>query len=102
MNEDRKAVELLEELVHWQRFQNRQLLRSALEEILASTTDRKIFDLSDGTRSQPDIAMRAEVSQPTVSNKWKTWRTLGIVYELADEPGRCKHLASLEAVGLKI
>ena len=102
MNEDRKVVEALRELVHWQRFQNRQLLRSALEEILASRTDRQIYDLTDGTRSQPDIADRAKVSQPTVSNKWKTWRTLGIVYELADEPGRCKHLASLEAVGLKI
>ena len=102
MNEDRKVVEALRELVHWQRFQNRQLLRSALEEILATRTDRQIYDLTDGTRSQPDIADRAKVSQPTVSNKWKTWRTLGIVYELADEPGRCKHLASLEAVGLKI
>ena len=101
MNDDNDVLELLRELVQWQRFQNRQLLRSTLEEILDSETDRKIYALSDGTRSQPEIATRAKVSQPTVSNKWKAWRSRGIVYELADEPGRCKHLASLDAVGIK-
>lgn len=101
MNDDLEVLEVLRELLQWQRFQNRQLLRSALEEILANETDRKIYALTDGTRSQPEIATKAKVSQPTISNKWKTWRTLGIVFELADEPGRCKHLASLDAVGIK-
>jgi hypothetical protein len=96
------AVELLRQIVYWQRFQNRQALRAALEEILTSETDRKIYELTDGKRSQPQIAERAEVSQPTISNKWKAWRMLGIVYELPDEPGRCCHLASLESVGLAV
>ena len=97
-----ESVNLLRELVQWQRFQNRPLLRARLEEVLSGDTDREIYSLTDGTRSQPEIAAKVQVSQPTISNKWKTWRSLGIVYELADEPGRCKHLASLEAVGLKI
>ena len=94
------AVELLREIVHWQRFQNRQALRAALEEILSSETDRKIYELTDGKRSQPQIAGRVKVSQPTISNKWKAWRMLGIVYESPAEPGRCRHLASLQSVGL--
>ena len=92
---------LLRELVNWQRFQNRAALRSALEEILTTPTDRKIYELSDGTRSQPQIANQCGVSQPTVSNKWKQWRALGIVCEMPNEPGRCRHLATLESVGLK-
>ena len=96
------AMELLREVVYWQRFQNRQVLRTALEEILSSETDRKIYELTDGKRSQPQIAQRVKVSQPTISNKWKAWRILGIVYELPNEPGRCRHLASLESVGLGI
>lgn len=102
MADTEDAVELLREIVHWQRFQNRQALRAALEEILSSETDRKIYELTDGNRSQPQIAERAKVSQPTISNKWKVWRMLGIVYELPNEPGRCRHLASLKSVGLDL
>ena len=102
MGDIEEAVELLREIVHWQRFQNRQVLRAALEESLSSQTDRKIYALTDGGRSQPQIAKRANVSQPTVSLKWKAWRMLGIVYELPDEPGRCRHLAPLESVGLSV
>ena len=100
MNDMIEAVELLREIVYWQRFQNRQALRAALEEILSSGTDRKIYALTDGDKSQPQIAKLAKVTQPTISNKWKAWRMLGIVYELPDEPGRCCHLGSLESVGL--
>src|SRR3990170_3448815 len=102
MSDKDETVELLREIVHWQRFQNRQALRAALEEILLSETDRKIYALTDGSRSQPEIAKAAGVSQPTISNKWKAWRTLGIVYELPNEPGRCRHLASLESVGISL
>ena len=100
MGDIEETVDLLREIVRWQRFQNRQALRAALEEILSSGTDRKIYALTDGFRSQPEIAKGAKVSQPTVSLKWKAWRMLGIVYELPDEPGRCCHLGSLESVGL--
>ena len=95
-----QVIQLLTEIVRWQRFQNRQALRTRLEEILSTDADRLIYDLTDGKKSQPQIAKRAGVSQPTVSNKWKAWRTLGIIYELPDEPGRCCHLATLESVGL--
>ena len=100
MNDSQEMASLLREIVQWQRFQNRQALRAALEEILLTETDRRIYDLTDGERSQPEIAKAAGVSQPTISYKWKAWRKLGIVYELSNEPGRCRQLASLESVGL--
>jgi len=102
MSNEGQVAELLREILYWQRFQNRQTLRAALEEILSNETDRKIYELTDGTKSQPEIAAQTKMSQPTISNKWKAWRRLGIVYELTDEPGRCRHLASLESLGLHV
>lgn len=101
MADEQQIVESLREIVHWLRFQNRQALRAAVEEILTTKTDRTIYALTDGKKSQPEIARRAGVSQPTISGKWKAWRKLGIVYEVLDEPGRCRHLASLESLGLE-
>lgn len=101
MENGERIIELLTEILRWQRFQNRQALRSLLDEVLGSDADRLIYDLTDGKNSQPQIAKAAKVSQPTISYKWKAWRQLGIMYELPEEPGRCRHLASLEALGLK-
>jgi hypothetical protein len=91
--------ELLREIVLWMRFQNRQALRGVLTEVLANESDRIIFELTDGRKSQPEIAKAAGVSQPTISLKWKSWRALGIVYEI--EPGRCRHLTDLRSVGIE-
>ncbi len=95
-------IELLSEILHWIRFQNRQVLKAALDDILATPTDKLIYELTDGKSSQPDIAKRAGVSQPTVSNKWKAWRSFGIVYDTTDETGRCRHLASLRSFGIDV
>jgi len=98
---DPETAQLLHEILLWLRFQNRQTLKSLLSEVLANETDRIIYDLTDGTKSQPEIARLAGVSQPTISTKWKAWRTLGIVYEIPHEPGRCRHLADLRSVGIE-
>lgn len=97
--DDSETKKLLREIVLWLRFQNRSPLQSLLRDVLSSPSDKVIYDQSDGTRSQPEIAQAAGVSQPTVSTKWKTWRQLGIVYEI--EGGRCRHLADLRSVGIE-
>lgn len=101
MASDEGTEPILHEILLWLRFQNRQGLRALLSEVLANETDRFIYELTDGTKSQPEIARATGVSQPTVSLKWKAWRTLGIVYELPTEPGRCRHLADLRSVGIE-
>jgi hypothetical protein len=99
MADNEQVVSLLEQILLWLRFQNRQYLRTLLSEILSTKADRQIYELSDG-RSQPEIAKQAGVSQPTVSLRWKNWRSLGVVYELPEQQGRCRHLASLHSLGL--
>lgn len=101
MASDDGMERILHEILLWVRFQNRQGLRALLNEVLANETDRIIYELTDGTKSQPEIARAASVSQPTVSIKWKAWRSLGIAYELPEEPGRCRHLADLRSVGIE-
>jgi len=101
MAADDQVLRLLHEIVLWLRFQNRQVLRNLLTEVLTSESDKRIYELTDGLNLQPQIAREAGVSQPTVSLKWKAWRTLGIVYELPNEAGRCRHLASLRSLGIE-
>ena len=100
MNDSEQVVGLLKEILLWLRFQNRQNLRTLLSEVLTTEADWKVYDLSDGQRSQQEIAKAAGISQPNVSVKWKAWRPLGIVHELPDQQGRCRHLASLSSLGL--
>ncbi len=95
-------IEVLSEILNWMRFQNRQALKATLEDILTTRADKIIYEFTDGRSSQPDIAKRVGVSQPTVSNKWKAWRAFGIVYEVTDETGRCRHLASLRSLGMDV
>ena len=101
MTNDEEIKQLLHEIVLWLRFENRQSFKTVLGEVLTNEADRKVYDLSDGKKSQPEIARAAGVSQPTVSLKWKAWRALGIVYEIPGEAGRCRHLASLQSIGLE-
>ena len=99
---DEQVVQLLQEILLWLKFQNREDLKNQLKGVLATRADRKVYELTDGARSQPDIARAADVSQPTVSNKWKAWRTIGIVYEVPGGSGRCSHLASLSSLGIEV
>lgn len=101
MDTAEQIMPLLHEMVVWLRFQNRQTLRDLLKEILTTDSDKRVYEHTDGIRSQPEIARRAGVSQPTVSAKWKGWRTLGIVYDVPGEPGRCRHLTSLSSLGIE-
>ncbi len=100
MTEDGELVGLLEQILLWLQFQNRQHLKTLLSEVLITEADRRIYELSDGSKSQQEIADGASVSQPNISAKWKAWRPLGIVHDLPDQPGRCRHLASLASLGL--
>jgi hypothetical protein len=94
-----EEIQLLREILHWLRFQNRPGFAALLTETLANDADRAIYELSDGSNSQGDISKAVGVAQSNVSNKWKTWRTIGIVHEVA-ESGRCRKLCSLGELGM--
>ena len=91
----------LAEICMWMRFQNRETLRTLLQEVLRSDRDRLIFELTDGVRSATEIAQAAKVSQPRISQIWNSWKPLGIVVEVPSARGRCRHISSLAEIGMK-
>lgn len=95
---DQPVIDLLEELVAWTRFANRDTLIGALNEILADDKHLMAYDLSDGSRTQVDIASATGLAQSTISALWVKWRRLGIARE---KNGRVSHLVRPGDIGLE-
>jgi hypothetical protein len=98
MDNDERIVSLLEELVAWTRFSAREGLKSTLQDVLADPKHFRAYELTDGTRTQKQVAESVGLSQPAVSNLWQRWRRLGIVREISN--GRPAHLARPAELGL--
>lgn len=88
----------LREQTKWLRFLALQQLRPALSEVLAGKAERIAYDMSDGTRTQRDVASDANVSQATISRWWNRWAARGL--GTVDDRGRFKHLTELASVGI--
>jgi hypothetical protein len=75
---DERVASLLEELVAWTKFATRPAILTAWETILGDDRHLLAYELSDGSRTQLQVAEAAKLSQPTVSGLWARWRRLGI------------------------
>jgi hypothetical protein len=66
----------------------------------ALTDDRHLlaYDLTDGTKTQVEIASATGLAQSTVSALWTKWRRMGLACERA---GRVTHLVMPAEVGLE-
>jgi CRP-like cAMP-binding protein len=93
----RDLVDVLEELLAWTKFANNRSLADILRRALNDRAAFTIYDLSDGTRTQAEVAKEAGVSQPTVSRMYGKWRRLGLVREV---DGRDLHLSRPSDLGL--
>jgi len=100
--DENKIEQLLVEVVAWLRFQNRGNLALTLEQAFSSDRERLMYELTDGRRSQGDIAKLVGVAQPTVLYTWNRWRRMGVVVEVPGVKGRCRRLASLRDLGLDV
>lgn len=95
---ERDVAEILEELLAWTRFANNRALAETLRRHLADSATFAVYELSDGTRTQSEVAIEAGVSQPTVSRNYSKWRRLGLVREV---DGRVVHLCRPTDLGLE-
>lgn len=77
-SENDRLVSLLEELVVWTKFAARSALISAWNSILADDRHLLAYELSDGSRTQLQVAQASGLSQPTISALWARWRRVGI------------------------
>jgi hypothetical protein len=98
VNDEHRVIELLEELVAWARFANRQELIGIWRDVLVDPKHFAAYELSDGTNSQMDVASKSGLSQPTISGLWVKWRRLGLARDLA---GRTQHVAKPSDLGVQ-
>lgn len=93
-----RQEQLLEELLAWTRFANRQSLIDELRTI-ADPKHLAALELTDGSRTQTDVAKASGLAQSTVSNLWLKWRRLGLVMERS---GKVIHLARPTDMGFEV
>jgi hypothetical protein len=94
----REVADILEELLAWTRFAHLDVMKRALRDALGDAKAFRAYELSDGTRSQAEVATAAGVSQPTVSRMWSRWERLGL---MRDVDGKLVHLARPSDLGLE-
>lgn len=94
-----REVELLEELVAWSRFANREALVRTWDTVLAEQRHLVAYELSDGTRTQKEVGEQSGLSQPSISGLWQKWRRLGIARE---QEGRTVHIARPSDLGVAL
>lgn len=94
-----RLIAVAEEQLRWQRAAVLPSVRVTVEHALGTETQRKAFELCDGTRASNDVATMVKTSKQNFSGWTRRWRDLGIAYEVM--PGRkIKHLASLKTLGI--
>ena len=98
MNGDERLVELMEELVAWTKFAHQEALITVWRKVLADEKHLVAYELTDGTRTQRDVAEGSGLSQPTISALWQRWRRTGLARELPG--GKVRHLARPSDFGM--
>jgi hypothetical protein len=98
VNNDDRQTSLLEELVAWTRFAHREALVRALDHVLADERHLRAYELTDGTRTQSEVATEAGLSQPSVSGLWQKWRRLGLAH---DQGGKTVQLVRPSDIGIE-
>lgn len=97
-----RIIELLEELLKWQRLTSFDKVRSRLESVLDSDKKKAIYELSDGQTTIQEICDAVGVSSTAiVHGYWSEWEAIGIVEE-AERKGRREKVFSLADFGIEV
>lgn len=83
-----ELARLLRELIVWTKVQSAPRVKELLQQM--SSQERLAYELSDGTKTQVEIAKQVGVTQATISNWWKKWAALGLTSESETYSGRQK------------
>jgi len=73
-----EQTELLGEIVKWLRFSGMKQVKDTLNSTLNTGGKKLAYYLSDGKNTSTIISKYTGISQPTVSELWKGWLTLGL------------------------
>ncbi len=102
MSDDNKRIlELLEEMAKWKRFEGAQLAKKTLKEIFTKDSEKLVYQFSDGRGTQ-EIADISGVSDFSVRSYWKKWNVEGLVVPSEKYKGRYERIFSLDDFGIEI
>lgn len=103
MSEERTLEEMFSEFLKIYKFANHTQIMETLNSELSDEKNikKKIYELSDGTRSTRDIQKMAGVTPPTITGYWKQWALTGLVVP-AQRKGRYKAAFDLREYGLSV
>jgi hypothetical protein len=93
--ESDRVTALLEELVTWTRLMARGHVEQTLQVMLKERKHRAVYELTDGERTQTQIAAMVGIDQSTVSDLWSRWRRMGLLQETPKRPKQLIRLSDL-------
>jgi biotin operon repressor len=92
----------LKEILSWIKLANKPTLKSVLLQELDSDEKKKVYELTDGFRSQNDIESQTKVTRRMVGYYWQKWYSLGILVMSDQRKGRMQKIAQLDEVGITV
>lgn len=103
MSDWSKLEDMFAEYLRIYKFVNHQKIVEALLAELGDESDikRKVYELSDGEHSTPDIKKAIGTAPSTITRYWKQWSLAGIVIP-AKTKGRYMAAFNLKEYGLSI
>ena len=98
--QSKEIVQLLRELLKWQRF----TAIASLKEILTKNLDKKekllVYESTNGINKREDIIRETGCSAGAISSWWMDWYAKGLVEKI--DGGRYKKIISLSEIGIDL
>jgi biotin operon repressor len=91
---------ILKEVLNWLKVGSIPQLRLTLTQELDSEVKKRVYELTDGMKSQNEIEAATKVSRRMVSYYWQKWYGMGIVVDSEKRKGRMQKIVSLDQVGI--
>lgn len=99
MTTNEGLMESLDEIRRWVKILALPVLREGLAAELGTPESRKVYQLTDGTRTIREVAESAGVGFGTVQRSWQLWASKGLL-EPAARQGRFRRIVDLNEIGL--
>jgi Fic family protein len=98
-----RIINLLEEILKWQKLQGLEKAQSAIKTLLTNDVEKLAYEFSDGKTSR-EVSAVVGVSHVTIANYWKKWAKYGIVTEIKAQGGgtRYRKIFSLSDFGIDV